>query len=519
MAWVLVQLKLSIQRHSFAVTGAMQRVLYVGGWLAAALLGLGIGASMAFLSSGRNGAGDLGIVVLTSVILAIWAFGPIVAPGAADETVDPEKLEQFPLSPRQQVSGLLLGGLVGPAALMTFLGVAGGTFASEQAIVSRFAVVAAAALFTVVCVAVSRSVQAVLGRLLATSRGRDIVIAASGVVALALYLLTRGAHSLDDVLIDMEHSVAQGVLSWLPGGSIGQATTASRDGDWISMSAHLAVGLIALGIAWLAWESAIRRRVNGSSRRDSGHHQTHGDGSGLALPPFPLNAMVPTSTIGAASQHLRYFFFRSPRAIQTAVITPVLGFAVGHMAAVENGPVTGAIVFIALSVSSAAFNLLAFDDKGFSYLVASGAPLDKVLKGKSLSLLVYMLPSLIVVLIVESLISGRWGEFLDATLLGASFAVIGIAIGTVISVWLPVNQITRSGGKGRAFAGLFAGFGVMLVLGMIALAVLLGLPDVDHTVLGAAALVSLSAVSWLIMTLSGRRLNRHPLRVQNLLNP
>ena len=170
-------------------------------------------------------------------------------------------------------------------------------------------------------------------------------------------------------------------------------------------------------------------------------------------------------------------------------------------------------------VSRAAFNLLAFDDKGFSYLVSSGAPLDKVLKGKSLSLLVYMLPSLIVVLIVESLISGRWDEFLDATLLGASFAVIGIAIGTVISVWLPVNQITRSGGKGRAFAGLFAGFGVMLVLGMIALAVLLGLPDVDHTVLGAVALVSLSAVSWLIMTLSGRRLNRHPLRVQNLLNP
>ena len=184
MAGVLLQLKLAIQRRSFGHGGTAQRAAYVGGWLLAVVLGLGAGAVVALLDASRDGLGDLALVSLLTLVFLGWVLVPVVMPGIGDQTVDPARLEQYPISAGQQVSGLLLGALVAPTALFTLLLAAGGTFATGEAVSARIFVLLAAVVFTVQCVAASRSVQALLSGMLQSRRGRDLVLAASGVLTL-----------------------------------------------------------------------------------------------------------------------------------------------------------------------------------------------------------------------------------------------------------------------------------------------------------------------------------------------
>ncbi|WP_157593449.1 hypothetical protein, partial [Sedimentibacter sp. B4] len=55
-------------------------------------------------------------------------------------------------------------------------------------------------------------------------------------------------------------------------------------------------------------------------------------------------------TLAATSQQLRYFFLRSPRAIQTLVIPPVMGVVVAHTSFVEYGLAAQTAAFAAMSV-------------------------------------------------------------------------------------------------------------------------------------------------------------------------
>lgn len=263
MAVVLVALKLAIQRRSLGRNGGGQRALYVAGWVLALALGLGAGAVVDQMASQRTGLGDLTLVMLLTVLFVGWVVMPVILPGISDDTVDPEKLEQFPISARDQVLGLLLGSLLAPTALFTFLAVAGGTFASGETVSARIAVAMAAVIFTMLCVASSRAVQALLAGAMRSRRGRDLMIGFSGALGLSIYLLSRSAHNVDQILVDLENEPVEAVLSWLPPGAIGQGMIAVRDGRWGTALAHLLVALAGIAVALAAWAWVIRRRVVG----------------------------------------------------------------------------------------------------------------------------------------------------------------------------------------------------------------------------------------------------------------
>jgi hypothetical protein len=461
VALVLLQLKLAIQRRSLGRSGGGQRAWYVLGWVLALVLGLGAGALVERMASADNQLGELGLLLLLSSVFLAWVLAPILLPGAGDQTVDPEKLEQFPIRTRDQVWGLLLGSMVAPTALFTFLVAAGATFATGESAGARFGIMVAAVVFTVMCVAVSRSLSALLAGVLRSRRARDIMIVAAGAISLGVYLLTQSASNLAAVVVELENNTVENVLSWLPPGAIGWGMLAVRDGDWGTAALHLMVSLAMIAVAVLVWGWAIRRRTKGPSGGQARAGKRQQSGEGLALMPLPLAWLPATATTAAAAQQLRYFFFRQPRAMQSSLMLPIMGVVIAHSSVQDLGLITGAAMFVIMASYASATDVFGYDDRGFTYLLSAGASMRDVLRGKALATLVTVIPLAAVVVVAEAIINDVWGEGVPALLAAVQVAVLAVGIGALISVWSPQNRARVVGKGGSAIAGMLIGFGLM----------------------------------------------------------
>lgn len=522
MAIVLVQLKLAIQRRAWGRKGLGQRIAFVLVWLLALVLGLALGALVAAADSQRMGAGDFGILLIFTGIFLGWVIFPILMPGIADESVDPRRLELFPIRVRDQVVGLLLGGLLGPAALFTLLVAAGGTAASGESLAARGFVLLGAVVFTVLCVAASRSVQALLSGALRSRRGRDVVVAASGVIAIGVYLMAQQAQDFSASLLGLESSPAEGVLAWLPPGSVGQSTLDARDGAWGDAVVHLLVGAVAIPVFLALWAWAIRRRVRGASGGGSQQKETPSGGeAGLDLIPAPLSALRATPAVAAGGQQLRYFFFRSPTALQTMLIPVVMGAVLGHSIIGDGNLLIGAGFFaiMVVSVGSVAFNVFGFDGPGFAYLLMSGARLGPVLKGKIFAPLVVLVPLVGVFVVVEATLNGLWADALAAFLVGTAVLLGGIGVGAQLSVRAPQNRTGgRSINKGKAILGALAGMlGVFVLAGLVLFASLLLSDLLNETVLSALTLAAMALLALLLVRQAGHWLEHNSLKVAHAL--
>ncbi|MGA7689574.1 MAG: hypothetical protein WCA29_10145 [Jiangellales bacterium] len=519
MAVVLLRLKLSLQRRSRGRGGAAQRVWFVVGWLLALVLGTAAGAALAAADSARDSQSDLGVLLVFTGVFVGWLLFPVVLPGLADQTVDPEKLEQFPITARDQVAGLLLGGLVAPTALFTFLLAAGGTVAAGESWASRLAALVAAITFTVLCVAGSRTVQALLAGAMRSRRGRDLTVAASGVLGLGIYLLSQNAHDLTGALVGLESSAAEGVLAWLPAGAAGQSLLDARDENWGAALAHLTVALAAIAGFVLLWMWAIRRRVQGSAGRDRPARSKESKETDLELIPVPLSAVRPSVGVAAAAQQLRYLL-RSPQALQGALFPLVIGAVLGHSTVGDSGLVLGTLFFALLTVGASAVsaNVFGFDDRGYSYLLAVGAPLRPVLTGKALIPLVLLVPAVGVFVVVESLLTDQWAAALSALLVGSAVLLVGSGVGAVMSVWAPQNRVSPKANRGRA---LVAAFGGLLAIALVA--AILGVAwsalsdSVDDSLLALVTLGISVALCWVLIRWAGRRLTADPWAVKEML--
>jgi len=510
VALVLVRLKLAIQRRSLGRSGLSQRLWFVLTWLLALVLGLGVGALVAASDSARLGQGDLAVVMVLTALFLGWVLIPLIIP-VGDQTVDPARLEQYPITARDQVVGLLLGALIAPTALFTFLAAAGGTFASEEVVSARLAVLAASVVFTVMCVAASRALQAALAGALRSRRGRDVVVAGTGVLAVGLYLITQSAHNLTETFLGLESSPLQAVLSWLPGGSIGQGMLAVRDGQWGSAAVHLAVSLVYLALFLAIWAWGIKRRVRGSS--GSARKKDAGRASDVELIPPPVNVGPATPMTAAAGQQLRYFFFRAPKATQAVLLSVVMGAVVGHTTASDSIIGAGA-VFLVVALVQVTFNVFAFEDTGARWLLQVGAPWRSILGGKLLAAMVILVPALAVFLVVEAIIGDAWSQFVPALLLGLAMAFVGVGLGAMTSVSAPSNLVEPAGGKGRVLISTLL---AMVVLGaFVGAGALVWLTAEDSIGQLGSALVIIAAaalVGWLLVRWAGSRLASNPGRL------
>jgi hypothetical protein len=474
----------------------------------------------AFLVSGA-GPADLLLITSFCAIFLPWVVGPIVEPTLADGVVDPRRLEQFPLTGWQQVSGLLAGALVSPTAAFTFLFASGGVVAISETLAVRAASLVVALAYTVLCVAVSRSTQALLAGALRSRRGTDIAAFAASLLVLAIYLFAQQARVATVALGGQSASGALGtVLSWLPPGAAGRAVLSARDGQWLDFAVRLAIVFVTIGLALVVWGWVLTRRLNGRTGSQHRARRRSHDETSLLLTPAILRNLPAGPARAAASQQLRYFFLRSPRAIQTLVIPPVMGVVVAHASFAAYGLAAQSAAFAAMSVVAGSFNLFGYDGQGFTYFVLGGAPLRRVLTGKALAPLLYLLPLMVVFTLVESLIrDAPLSAVLSALLAGGCVVTLGLGVGSAASVLNPSDQ-SRVGQRRGSFLKVFTWFmaffavagiggGIWWVVSHFLIGPLTGL-----VMLGVTIVVARAILRW-----SGRRLERDPYVVIRKLDP
>ncbi|MFW2335897.1 hypothetical protein [Ilumatobacter sp.] len=511
MALVLVRLKLTIQRRTFGRGGTTQRVLYLAGWTLGLVLGLAVGAAVASFDA-HDGGGELALVGLTTVLFAGWVLLPLMIPVAGDQTVDPAYLEQYPLTARQQVTGLLAAGMISPTALFTFLAVAGGTFATGEPAGGRLTVVVAAALFTVLCVAASRTLLALVAQGLRSRRGRDLVIAGTGVLTVAVYLMTQTAHDLTSEYAQLENGPLEAVLSWLPPGSVGAALLAAHSGDWVAVSAHLIVPVVAVIVLMTVWGWAIRRRVRVAGHGSaSGTRRKHAD---LTLFPLPFQVLVPSPMSASAAQQFRYVFFRSAKAAQGFLLPVVIAAIAAHASIEDNGLVLSATVFIGIALLSSVFNVFGNDGPGVAYLAIGAPPWRSVLAGKLIAPVPAIGLAVGLFVIVESIVLGRWDQSAAAFLTALGLMAAGLGVGALTSVHFPTDVAGPGGSRQRALIGVGAGLGLLLVVALAGGALWAALRDpIGDVGFGVVAILLGGLVGYGFYRLAARSLVNDPGRL------
>lgn len=516
MALVLVRLRLLIARRNRG-GGLGASTYYFGSWVVGVLFGAIIGLTNAVFAS-SPGFGDALLLGTFVTVFLPWIFGPVLEPTLADGTIDPRRLEQFSLSRTQQLVGLLLGALISPTAAFTALVSLGAIAGLGLSTPSRLAGLVAALCFTVMCVAVSRGVQALLFQSLHTRRGRDIAALLASMMVLGLYAASVHLRTTIESLNDQLAGPLGQFASWTPPGSAAQAIIDARADNWGGYVLHLVVVLATTALAMVGWGWALERGVRGdlsglnARRRAVRENPTPLQPSGIALlPPSVLTA--------AMSQQWRYFFFRSPKAIQTLIIPPVMGIMVAHTAFGGLGTVAQAAAFSALAVVVGSFNIFGYDGVGFRYLLDSGTQMSQVLLGKALTPLLYLVPLLIGFSGVEGFLNHDPASVPMAIIAGLGVFAVGIGIGTQSSIFNPSDQ-SRVGHRQGTFLKVFAwfsGFFVVVLAGAFCWSVF-----ARHLGLVATAII-LSSTALLVAVVlvrgAGRRVDADPYDLLRRLNP
>lgn len=508
MALVLARLRLLIASRVRGPRAGAQWY-FATSCAVAVVFGLFAAVLSAALVTGR-GIGDPLLIGAFVAISLPWAVGPLVEPSLADGVVDPTRLEQFPLTPSQQVIGLLAGALASPTVTFTLLFSAGGALALDISPLARAAIVVTGIAYTLLCVAASRTVQALLAGALRSRRGRDATAIGAAVLVVAIYALAQSAQAAIETLNAQLTGPLGVVASWLPPGAAAAALIDARDGDWLDYGIRLGWVILALVANLAGWALILRHRVAGADRGRWASGRSGTVGKDLPLIPRLLRSLASSPVQAAAAQQLRYFFFRSPRALQTLIIPPVIGVFVAHSSFSNRGLIWQAAAFAAMSVISCNFNVFAYDGPGFGYLVSSGVRLSQVLIGKALAPLVFLTPLVVGFTFFAWALDGSREDPFAGILAGLSVAVAGVGVGALSSV-LNASDQSRIGNRQGAFLRVlawFLGFFTLISLGGGLWWLLSKQLPAEAT--GLVVLALTASLSSRLVAIAGRRLDADP---------
>jgi hypothetical protein len=224
--------------------------------------------------------------------------------------------------------------------------------------------------------------------------------------------------------------------------------------------------------------------------------------------------------VAAAAQQLRYYL-RSPQAIQGALFPLVIGAVLGHTMAGDGGLVIAAAFFalLASSANSMVTNVFGFDDRGYTFLLAVGAPWRSVLVGKVGVAQAILIPAVGLFVFVEAILTGAWAQAVEAFLVGTAVLLVGSGVGAVLSVWAPQNRVSMKVDRGRALAALFGGMlAIALISAVVGIGWLLLSDTLDELVLALLTAGVALLVAWSLTRWAAGRLTSDPWQLQKLLS-
>jgi ABC-2 type transport system permease protein len=466
---VAVRLRLALLRGALRPgPGAMARRigLALGAFFGGVLALAAFGVLTVSRGDGRLPV-DLATLVYTGLLIG-WVVLPIMTFGS-DDLLDPTRLALLPLTRRQLMTLLGIGGLVGVAPIASGVAALGLVPAAVHSVTSLLVAVAAAALEVTMCVVTSRATAAALSGLLRSRRGRDLGAFLAALVVVSVQLINPG------VQVVARHGTPQGngffenvtaPLRWTPPGLL--ATAPGRPLGVAILSLLAVVAFIGM-VAWV-WERSVRHSLERPDRSGGGRRR------GSELTPRALRPFLSAGRVGAiAAKDLRYLT-REPRrmvALLTSVLIPgaVLAFApisTGHRPppAIVFG-VCGVAVLNGLSGA----NRFGMDGTATWMLLASATDRKDArrdLLGGDVAAAVTGLTLVITVGVVMAVISGS-ARHLPAAL-GLSFGLLGTVIGAsgLVSVLAPyaVPESRNAFSTGSAGQGMAAGMLTLVAMGV-----------------------------------------------------
>ena len=260
LKWQL--LRNGLRRSIPQLVGLIIAVLYGLGVLVAALSGL-----VALRFSLPSDVARTAITLGGSAVVLGWAILPIIAYGI-DETLDPARFATFAVPRRQLVLGLLLSSLVGvPAAVTAILGLA--TVITWSRSVPAMAITPVAAVVAVfTCVALSRVTSAASFAISRRRRGKEALL-------LLMLLLSLGFGAATSSVMKQVSSPGllqhlADVLGWTPLGLAWAVPADFADGAIGAGLLRLALALVFLVAALLAWDVLLRGALENPRATASG---------------------------------------------------------------------------------------------------------------------------------------------------------------------------------------------------------------------------------------------------------
>lgn len=478
MIGLAVRLRLALLRGALrsGPGSSGRRTAFFAGAAVALLLGFSLGLLLCGLR-GQRVAPDVAVVLLTSLVVG-WTVVPVLT-FAGDDLLDASKLSLLPLSPRDVLVLHGVGAFVGPGPVATLLVLGGLAVATAHGTAGWLLALVVVPLALALCVVTSRTVAALLSRLLRSRRGRDLGVALTALVAVSAQvanpLLSRvaGQEGAEQGL----HRVAQ-VLGVLPPGLLASAPSTASDGRVLLALGKVLVVLAVLAALLLTWERALRRAAETVDGTTSAARPRR-----PLVPPL-LELLAGPGRVGAvAAKDLRYLVREPRRLVQlvTSTLLPavlVAGPALSSAQGLSAGTVFG-VCGIAAFAGQSGSNRFGVDGTATWALVASGGDrraARRDLLGGDLATVLVTLPLLLLAGTVLAALSDGWRYWVPAE--GLAVGVLAVTVGTagLAAVFAPFPvPDTRS----NAFGGGSGGQGLLavgLVLATMAASVVVLLP-------------------------------------------
>ena len=490
-------------RHTSALVG----LLAIGLFLAPVSLLAGFGCYAGFTRLPPPYAAHL----LRAVLLAayvLWLASPIVG-YAVMEDYDISKLLPYPLTPRQILTGVVLGSALDAGVLLLLPALLAVIAGFGAHLLPAVLTVLALAAFLCHTIALSHGLGLAAAGILRSRRGRDLLIVLMPLLWIAFYIgsqvLSRRAAHYDWRAFLGGHFWQ--TMGYLPPGLTARAIGAARSGHYpAACGLVLGLGALALVSLWLAgW---LVHLVYTGDRTESAPRRREGAGPRpRAAPRRPgLSRWLPPVVEAVASKEIRYLR-RDPAfkflAMQIIYLVAVIAIGAIYPWQGRHAPVrlpSPALLWgwssgLVVMESQLVFNIFGVEAGAAPLLFLSPGPRRQILMGKNLVQWAVLCAVNLPVLVVSTAVLKRWDQLAPLAVWAVLATAVFIAAGNLVSVWLPYPLAARAGTVRRRSASRGAGYSLLHLLA-ISVTSVFALP-----VLGALLLPALWVdPRWLLVT-------------------
>ena len=485
----IAELKRSVARLVLWILMGVYALSLIGALL------IGLGFSSTVIAGHEGLAGSL-TVVAGSILVLGWTFLPLVFFGS-DQTLDPARFVQFPLTGRELAPGLVVAGIMGLPGFFTALVCVGMALPwLNTPLVLVVGVIGGLLGFLMTQIG-CRLATTLLSGTLSSRKGRDL----TGVIGLILILilsmagygisLIGGNISTDSgqwtQLLSISKTVGN-VLAMTPLGAPWALASDAGQGHWGMLAVHFVLTLAYMGLGMWAYGIVLDKALLATTRVAVTRSVTKGDAIAKAANwRWAKGAFIPVAAITARA--LRYWR-KDPRYLGTIpaiLIMPILFTVMGRTlplmddtgatpAWLITGMVAFGLGFTALLTGYSMSTDVAFDSTAWWIHLASGVKGWQDRLGRAIGEAVWAIPLLVAIGIAVPLIMGASHRIVPVMAAMMSLYLSSLGIASIFSALIiyPVALPGESPLKmktGMMGSQMLSQMGCMLASGIVGLPV------------------------------------------------